>query len=50
MNWPYIFERFARQFGVYDAWQQEAHYRPGYAARQLTMHDASGESPEQDWL
>lgn len=50
MNWPYVFDVIARQFGVYDAWQQEAHTRPYYAARQLAMHDASGDSREQDWL
>lgn len=50
MNWPYVFDRFARQFGVYDAWQREAHYRPHYAVRQLTMHDAAGDSREEDWL
>lgn len=49
MNWPYVFDRFARQFGVYDAWQREMHYRPHYAVRQLTMYDAAGDSREQDW-
>jgi glycosyltransferase involved in cell wall biosynthesis len=50
MNWPYIFERFARQFGVYEAWQQEAHYRPHYAVRQLATHDPTDDSRERDWL
>jgi hypothetical protein len=50
MNWPYVFDRFARQFGVYDAWQHEEHYRPHYAARLLAVHDATDDSREQDWL
>jgi glycosyltransferase involved in cell wall biosynthesis len=48
MNWPYVFDMVARQFGVYDAWQQETRYRPHYAMRQSALHDA--DSSEQDWL
>jgi glycosyltransferase involved in cell wall biosynthesis len=49
-NWPYVFDMIARQFGVYDAWQQEAHYRPHYAARQLAIYGAAGNPNESDEL
>ena len=50
MNWPYVFDMIARQFGVYDAWQQEAHTRPYYAVRHSAMHDTAGDGREQDRL
>jgi glycosyltransferase involved in cell wall biosynthesis len=37
-NWPYVFEMFARMFGVYDAWLREASYLPQYARRQTLLH------------
>lgn len=37
-NWPYVFDMFAQQFGVYDAWVQEDRCHAGYALR-ATGHD-----------
>lgn len=39
-NWPSVFEMFTRQFGIYEAWQREARYRPRYASRQPAGNDA----------
>jgi glycosyltransferase involved in cell wall biosynthesis len=35
VNWPYVFEMIARFFGAYDAWVQEASYRPKYTQRHV---------------